>query len=264
MSKVVLITGASSGLGQALAQQLHKEGHIVYGTSRQPAPGTPFRTLRMDVRDNQSVNHALQAIANEQGRLDWLFNNAGISIAAPVEQVKISSAETVIDTNVLGVLRVTKASLPLLRKSTAGKIINISSIGSVVGLPFRGIYCASKAGLDLLSDSLRLELEPFGIQSCTIRAGDIQTNINQSRIKEYDEHDDTYHHRFIRTYEKIEKEVEKGLTAEEAAQKIIKIARTKRLRPTYNIGKFMQKLGIVIKRLAPSNLYEWALKLYLH
>jgi len=263
MSKVVLITGASSGLGHALATQLNRKGHIVYGTSRKAKSGFPYKMLQLDVRDEQSVKAAISSIHSEQGRIDWLFNNAGIGMAAPVEQLSISSAEAVIDTNILGVLRVTKAALPLLRRSTEGKIFNISSIGAVVGLPFRGVYCASKAGVDLISESLRLELEPFGVQSCSIRAGDIQTNINQSRIMEYNTQDPTYKERFERVYEGIEKDVVNGIPAEEVARRIIRIAEKRKLRPYYNIGKFMQKLGIVAKRLTPSSFYEWALKQYL-
>ena len=263
MSKVVLVTGASSGLGKALANQLHTMGHTVYGTSRKARQDCSYPMFVVDVREEPSVNRALDQIYKKHGRLDWLFNNAGIGMAAPLEQLNMQSAEAVIDTNILGLLRVTKAALPYLRQSGEGKVINISSIGAVVGLPFRGVYCASKAGVDLITESLRMEMIPFGVQACSVRAGDIQTNINQNRIREYNAQDATYKERFERMYKDIEKDVVHGIPAEEVARRIIRIAEKKKLRPYYNIGKFLQKLGIVIKRLTPSTFYEWSLKLYL-
>ena len=264
MSKVILVTGASSGLGQSIASQLHHQGHIVYGTSRSPRTEFPFPMLIVDVTKEDSVLQAIQHIKKEQGQLNWLINNAGIGMASPTEQFEMSSAESVIDTNVLGLLRVTKAALPLMRQTAGGKIINISSIGSVVGLPFRGIYCASKAGVDMITESLRFEVTPLGLQACSVRAGDIQTNINANRIREYDAYDDTYKARFESTYKEIERDVEKGISADEVARRIIKIAHQNRLRPYYNIGKPIQRLAIVFKRLLPSSIFEWILKQYLN
>lgn len=264
MPKIIFITGASSGLGRALAEQLHREGHIVYGTSRSKQAALPYRMLVMDVRDEDSVNHAINEVVAEHGRIDWLFNNAGVGMAAPAEQMQMSSAEKVMDTNVLGLLRVTKAVLPVMRQNGGGKIINISSIGSVVGLPFRGVYCASKASVDIITESLRLEVGHFGIQVCSIRAGDIRTNINRHRINEYDPGEEAYRERFEQTYQTIEKEVEKGISPQDAAQYIIRIAHKKQLRAHYNIGWAVQKLGIVVRRFAPYRFYEWALKQYLN
>jgi NAD(P)-dependent dehydrogenase (short-subunit alcohol dehydrogenase family) len=264
MSKVVLITGASSGLGKALATQLHEQGDTVYGTSRSDRNDFPYTMLKVDVLDEQSIHDAIAHIQQVHQHLDLLINNAGIGMAAPVEHLKVESAEAVFDTNVMGMLRVTRKALPLIRLSKKGRIINISSIGAVVGLPFRGVYCASKASVDLITESLRFELKPLGIQVCSVRAGDIQTNVNETRIKEYDAHDMAYKDRFERTYKSIEEDVINGMPVEEVARQIIKISTKKKLRPYYNIGKFTQRLGIIVKRLTPSSFYEWALSQYLN
>jgi NADP-dependent 3-hydroxy acid dehydrogenase YdfG len=141
MAKIVLVTGASSGLGKALANLLHKKGYTVYGTSRNPNPERyAFTLLQMDVQDETSVQHAINQIVTQCGRIDILINNAGIGIAGPVEQLQLSNIKEVLDTNFFGVVRTTQAVLPIMRKTGGGRIINISSIASEIALPYRAIY----------------------------------------------------------------------------------------------------------------------------
>ena len=262
MSKVVLITGASSGLGQALAEQLSEMGYQVYGTSRKPQhKGLPFEMVAMDVRDEASVHRAIAFIIDKEGRLDAVINNAGIGIAGPLEQLRLDNIEKVLDTNVKGPVRVIQAALPHLRRHK-GRVLNISSIGALFGLPYRGVYCASKAAVDLITEALRMELATHGVQACSIHAGDIQTNINSNRIKDYDPQDPTYKESFEQVYADIDKDVDKGLPAGEVARQVIRALEAPRLRRSYTIGKPLQRLSILARRLLPAPLFERIIRGY--
>lgn len=256
MPKIILVTGASSGLGKALALECSRLGYTVYGTSRKPsAAAGPVRMIEMDVRDPDSIRAGLAQILAEAGRLDIVVNNAGIGIAGPLEEMPIEQIEQVLDTNVLGIVRVCQAVLPIMRAQGSGRLFAISSIGARVGLPYRSVYCASKAAVDLITESLRLEAQPFGVQVCGIHAGDIRTNINDHRIKAY-EPEGAYRESFERAYAIIDREVEDGLPAEEAARRIARLFNRKQLQPFYTIGKPLQRLSLVLKRLLPSAWFE--------
>lgn len=217
--------------------------------------------LQMDVCDSQSVQQAVQAVVAEAGRIDVLINNAGIGIAGPLEEVDLKETQQVFDTNVFGVVRVCKAVLPYMRHQKSGRIFTISSIGSRVGLPYRSIYCSSKAAVDLITESLRPEARPFGIQVAGIHAGDIRTNINAHRIKSY-RPDGPYAGPFERTYAMINREVEEGMPATEVAQKIARLIERPYLHPFYSVGKPLQRLSLVLKRVLPGSWFERLLKLY--
>jgi len=262
MHKVVLITGASSGLGQALAGQLAEKGYRVYGTSRRPRENAlPYQMVAMDVQDEASVHSAVASIVKKEGRLDAVINNAGIGIAGPLEQLGLDNIEKVLDTNVKGVVRVIQAALPHLRQSK-GRIVNISSIAALFGLPYRGAYCASKAAVDLITEALRMELAAFGVQACSIHAGDIQTNINANRIRDYDPEDLTYKESFERVYADIDKDVNNGLPAEEVARQVIRALESPRLRRYYTAGKPLQRLSILARRLLPARVFEKIIRGY--
>ncbi len=259
---IVLVTGASSGLGRALAHQFLQQGYTVYGTSRREQPDeNGLRMLQMDVQDARSVEQAIGQIKAREGRLDILVNNAGLGIAGPLEETRLDYAQQVVDTNVLGFLRLLRAVLPLMREQNSGKVINISSIGARFGLPFRGIYCASKSALDIMMEALRYEVEPYGIQSCCIHAGDIRTPINQHRLQSYDP-SGSYVRRFTKVYQMIDEEVENGLPAAQVAEKIVKIAAKKRLKPYYAVGKPLQRLSLTLKKILPDAWFERLLRQY--
>ncbi|RZL98081.1 MAG: SDR family oxidoreductase, partial [Pedobacter sp.] len=159
MSKVVLITGASTGLGESIATYLARRGFIVYGTSRQAGlTNESIHMLAMDVIDPQSIQQVVDQILQQEGRLDVLINNAGLGIAGPVELLSLTDVERVFDTNVFGVIRMVQSALPIMRQQRSGLIINISSIAAEAGLPYRGAYSASKAAVERLTEALRLEL----------------------------------------------------------------------------------------------------------
>jgi len=259
MQKVILITGASSGFGEVIAQHLSSSGHLVYGTSRKiEQAGRPYRTLKMDIGDNASIQGAIATIIAEQGHIDVLINNAGLGIAGPLEHVDIRDIEKVFNTNIIGALRTTQAVLPHMRKQGSGRIINISSIGSENGLPYRGIYSASKAALDRLTEALRLEMAPFGIDACYVQPGGFNTNINNNRIITPLPPDSPYKGSWERCYAIIQDSVSKGLSPAILGPAIEKIIQTPKgkLKRCYRIGKPLEKLSVMLKHILPDGKFD--------
>jgi NAD(P)-dependent dehydrogenase (short-subunit alcohol dehydrogenase family) len=189
MTQCILITGCSSGIGAAMAREFHQRGHTVYATARRlqslaSLQQAGLRTLALDVNDDASIAAALAVVHSEQGRLDMLVNNAGFSQVGAVLDLTRDDLRCQYETNVIAPIAVTRAGLPLLRAAanggsgrTSGPVI--ANIGSIVGLfttPFAGAYCSSKAALHALSDALRMEVAPFGIQVVTVQPGGVQSS----------------------------------------------------------------------------------------
>ncbi len=152
--KVVLITGASSGIGQSIGQYLHHKGFTVYGTSRNPdkISNSVFPLLSLDVRQPTTIEQAVASIIAKSGRIDVVINNAGVGITGPLEEIPTSEIKNNFETNFFGPIEVMKAVLPQMRKQKSGLIINITSIAGYMGLPFRSIYSASKGALEIITE----------------------------------------------------------------------------------------------------------------
>jgi NAD(P)-dependent dehydrogenase (short-subunit alcohol dehydrogenase family) len=185
MSRTILITGCSSGIGASMAREFHRLGHRVYATARRPealdvlASGG-ITTLPLDVNDDASITAALTRVADEAGRLDMLVNNAGFSQVGAVMDLSRDDLRGQYETNVIAPVAVIRAAMPLLRKAVASAgSADVVNIGSIVGLfttPFAGAYCSSKAALHSLSDALRMELAPFGIRVITVQPGGVRSS----------------------------------------------------------------------------------------
>ncbi len=257
MAQVVLITGASSGLGRALCEHLSERGYRVYGTSRKPgAYQVSFPLLTLDVTDPVSIRRAVEQIMAEAGRIDVLVNNAGVGMAAPLEKVAVEDAERLFRINVFGLLQVCQAVLPHMRAAGTGIILNISSIGGTVGLPFRGIYCASKAAVDMLSETLRLEVGRFGIQVASIPAGDMRTPIKDNWIGSYRGEDTTYGREYRIVTQAAEADNAQGMDPRAVAAQLEALIRSDRLGRTKVVGKPLQRLAIIAKRVLPASWFE--------
>lgn len=180
MKKIILITGASSGLGKDFALQLLKEGHIVYGAARRidkmnDIESAGGKAIEMDVTNEEQIKAAVKTIINEQGKIDVLINNAGYAVYGAVETVSTEDAKRQFDVNIFGLANITKEVLPHMRKQNSGKIINISSMGGKMYTPMGAWYHATKHALEGWSDCLRLELQPFNIDVVIIEPGGIKT-----------------------------------------------------------------------------------------
>ena len=261
--QVIFITGTSSGLGKAIAELCNENGHIVYGSSRNPPAENPyFKELKVDVTDQQSVQNAVNYILEKEGRIDIVINNAGLGIIGPIEYLDVADVNKVWHTNVNGLLHVLQAVLPSMRHHNVGKIISISSIASIIALPFRGVYCASKAAGDKIIQSLRMELSGTSISCCSIQAGDIKTSINEHRLKVKQLDDAFYADIVHKTNEHIDKEVNKGMSAMAVASEIYTLIERSKLPVTFTIGKPLQKISLFIKRLLPESLFEKIISSY--
>ena len=167
MSQTVLVTGASSGIGQVIAQLLTERGFTVYGTSRKPT-GT---LIPLDVRSDESV----RACVDRVGTIDVLVNNAGYTLMGSAEETSVDEAKAQLETNFFGVVRMVKAVLPAMRQARAGKIITIGSLAGITAIPFGAFYTASKFALEGYTEALWHELRPFGIHVTLIEPGQVET-----------------------------------------------------------------------------------------
>ena len=183
MSKVVLITGCSTGIGRDLAQRLDQSGYTVVATARrvETLANLPAALkLPLDVTRPESIQQAVDCIIQRFGCIDVLVNNAGYAVRGAVEEVPVEQAQEVFDANVFGVMRMIQAVVPHMRRQHSGRIINISSVVGKLVTPANGVYSSSKFALEGLSDALRLELEPFGIQVVVVEPGSIKTQFHST------------------------------------------------------------------------------------
>jgi NAD(P)-dependent dehydrogenase (short-subunit alcohol dehydrogenase family) len=174
--RIVLVTGASSGIGGAIAARLAKDGHQVFGTSRKGA-GTRdgVEMLTLDVRSDTSVQSCVEELLRKAGRIDALVNNAGYLLSGAIEEATLEEARAQLETNFFGVVRMVKAVLPAMRRARSGHIVTISSLAGLVPVPFWGFYNASKFAVEGYMETLRHELKPFGIRVAMVEPGIIQT-----------------------------------------------------------------------------------------
>ena len=254
---VILITGASMGIGQAIAHHLTQLGHRVYGTSRQAFVGkVAFETLIMDVTSEQSVQEAIQAVVAKEGRLDVLINNAGLGIIAALEEVPDEMIQRVFETNVWGLLRTCRAVLPTMRQQGNGLIINISSVAGMMGLPFRGIYSASKASVEILTETLSIEAKAFGVRVCSVLPGDVKTNINQNRLVAHSAETSPYRALVAQMNAQVNAEVANADDPLYIAKTIEKILNSSAPKLHYIAGAPFQRFAVWLKHRLPSRLFE--------
>jgi NAD(P)-dependent dehydrogenase (short-subunit alcohol dehydrogenase family) len=261
--KVVLVTGGSSGIGRAIGNFLKDKGYTVYGTTRnlQKNQGfTDFELLELDVRKTDTVHTALQMLLKKEGKLDILINNAGIGITGPIEETPNDAIQNAFETNFIGPLNMIKVVLPIMRSQQQGRIINITSIAGKMGLPYRGIYSASKGALDLATEAIRLETGKFGIYISTLAPGDFATNIAAGRFHAPVLQESPYKEPYGRTLQMINDDVDKAGDPVEVAKKVYCILQSKAPKVHYKVGSFMQKFSIVLKKLLPSKVYEKLLR----
>lgn len=258
MSKVVLITGGSSGIGKSVGEFLHSKGFVVYGTSRNPErySNSQFPLLALDVRNVESIQRAVAEVISKSGRIDVVINNAGVGITGPIEEIPTEEIKNNFETNLFGPIEVMKASLPQMRSQKSGLIINITSIAGYMGLPYRGIYSASKGALELITEAMRMEVKSFGIHLTNVAPGDFATNIAAGRFHAPLVKGSAYEIPYGNTLKMMDEHVDSGSNPNEMAEAIYKIIQTANPKIHYKVGVFMQKFSIVLKRILPDNVYE--------
>lgn len=263
MKKVILITGISSGFGKHTAKFLADNGHIVYGTVRKETlTDSKVHQLRMDLTDIESIKKAVSEVLEKEGKIDVLINNAGMHSGGPIETSYIENIKLQMDTNFLGMAYMTREVLPIMRKQGGGTVINLSSIGGLMGLPFQAFYSAGKFAIEGFTEALRMEVKQFNIKVVLINPGDFHTNnsMNRRNCLAPTGTNDPYQEQFIKTLAIIEKDEANGWKPEVLARKIVKIVECKNPRQRYIIASFEQKLAVALKYILPEKLFRMILE----
>lgn len=263
--RVVLITGASSGIGQACARRLAQREYRVFGTSRRPQSGAeePFDMIRMDVTDDASVRQAVATVLERCGRLDVVVNNAGYGLAGSVEDTSIEEAQALFETNFFGLLRVCRAVLPHMREQRAGTIVNVGSLGGLIAQPYSGMYSATKFAVEGLTEALRMEVRPFGIHVVLIEPGDARTAFTANRRPaQASREGSAYAERMRRALTIVEHDEQTGIPAEDVARLLERILRARSPRLRYPVASASQRFAAAAKKVMPGGLFERLLMRY--
>ena len=254
---VVLITGASSGIGLACADYLSETGCNVYRASRTPTGASHPASVQMDVTDDDSVNACVRHVAETEGRIDVVVNCAGFGLAGSVEDTAIEEMKAQFETNVFGAIRVCQAVLPLMRQQQAGLIINISSVGGLISLPFQGIYSASKFALEGAMEALRMEVSRFGIRVVLIEPGDLNTPFTMHRRKAVKAGESiVYRESFEKALAVMERDERNGSSPLAIAHLVGRIINNGSPSCRYVVGSLSERAAIILRALLPSKFYE--------
>jgi NAD(P)-dependent dehydrogenase (short-subunit alcohol dehydrogenase family) len=259
MSNVILITGISSGFGKHTAELLAAKGHIVYGTVRRDEEvSSSVNSLNLDLTNTDSIRQAVQTLIQKESRIDILINNAGMHTGGPIETSPLETIKLQMDTNFMGMVHLTREIIPVMRKQGGGIIINFSSIGGLMGLPFQAFYSAGKFAIEGFSEALRMEVSQFKIRVIMINPGDFHTNNSANRRNFLTQTviNDPYHEQFEKTLAVIEKDEANGWKPVVLARKIVKIVECKNPHQRYIIASLEQKLAVVLKKILPGKWFR--------
>ena len=260
--RTVLITGASSGFGKAIAEALAARGDHVYGTTRQTVPpataSAQVRMLTMDVGDPATVDAAVARMITETGRIDALINNAGFGIAGAIEDTSDAEAHAQFETNVFGLHRVCRAVLPQMRRQNSGRVINLSSLAGLVAVPYQAFYCASKHAIEAYTEALRMEMKPFGIHVSMIEPGDFATSFTDNRRMVAGCAEGSAHFNRCRTAVARMQEDERKFTNLTPVVKTV-LAALASPQPAlrYPVAVPMQRFLVALKPFLPQRLFEY-------
>lgn len=264
---VALVTGASSGIGNACATYLAKRGYKVYGTSRNPSSYAKkadeyFELVQMDVTDEASVRKAVDEILAKEGRIDALLCNAGMGISGSVEDSSLEEIRLQLETNFLGVVRCVKAVLPGMRQAKAGRILVLSSIAGVIGMPFQAFYSASKFALEGFVEALRYEAYPFGVQAALIEPGDFRTGFTDARRPVKAAEGSHYKKLYDAAMGVQVRDERAGHDPLEVAKLAVRLLQKRRLKIRYSVGPAFERFSVVLKRRIPDLLFEFGYRKY--
>lgn len=243
-----------------LAEYFGKKGHKVYGLSRKFTESEYFKSIPTDITDKGAVRNAISEILKSESKIDVLINNAGMGMVGSVEDATKEDILKLFNLNLVGAVQMMSAVLPIMRENKIGKIINVSSIGSEMGLPFRGFYSASKSALDKVTEAIRYEVYPWNIEVCSLHLGDIKTNIAENRLKTAVS--EPYKNVFNKVYALMNAHVGQGTEPLAVAEYIDLLLSKKKWKTHYYCGKFGQKIGVPLKWILSQHFYEKLMRKY--
>jgi short-subunit dehydrogenase len=254
---VVLVTGASSGIGKATAELLSREGFRVFGTSRRPQgkSANGFELLPLEVASDESVARCVESVLQaSRGQIDVLVNNAGTGIFGAVEEVSADEARRLFEVNFFGVMRMTTAVLPHMRSRRSGRIITMSSSGGLASLPFAGIYCATKFALEAYTAALYHEVRPFGIAASAVAPGPVSTSAGDTAMRA-ERVIEEYSPRRQRVDAIGVRHIRNGIDPARVARTILRVIRARKPRPRYSVGMQARATSLG-RRLLPPLAFE--------
>jgi NAD(P)-dependent dehydrogenase (short-subunit alcohol dehydrogenase family) len=257
---VILVTGASAGIGRECANHLASAGWSVVGASRRGTSSSSWRGVSMDVDNDDSVTKVIDEVLAEHGRLDAVLTCAGWGLAGAAENTPMENAKAQFETNFWGSVRVVRAALPKLRAQGGGRIVLMSSIGGILGIPYQSFYSASKFALEGYAESLAYEVAPFNIHVTLVEPGNFKTDFTISRTTVSVDGDDAYDAACEKAIAVMERDERNGADPADVARVVERVVRKKNPPRRVSVGKFDERMGIMGKRLLPFRLFERAAK----
>ncbi|HEX7994823.1 MAG TPA: SDR family NAD(P)-dependent oxidoreductase [Streptosporangiaceae bacterium] len=256
-ARSVLVTGASAGIGLAVADRLHAAGWTVTGASRRGTASAGWTGLVMDVDDDDSVRSGVTAVLERAGGIDALVAAAGWGLAGAVESSSVEEAKAQLETNFWGCVRVVQQVLPAMRQQGGGRIVLVSSIGGAIGIPFQAFYSASKFALEGFGESLAYEVARFGIEVTLVQPGNVKTDFTDSRRMATAARDDqVYGQAAAKAISRMERDERNGVPADQAAAVVEKVLEARRPPRRVSVGKAGERAGLYAKRLLPFRAFE--------
>jgi NAD(P)-dependent dehydrogenase (short-subunit alcohol dehydrogenase family) len=259
--RVALVTGASAGIGRACADRLAGAGWVVVGASRRGTGGTGWAGLVMDVDGDAAVRDGVAGVLKEHGRIDAVVTAAGWGVAGAAEDTSIAEAKAQFETNFWGCVRVVQAVLPSMRERGAGRIVLLSSIGGVIGIPFQAYYSATKFALEGFAESLAYEVAPFGVAVTLVQPGNFATDFTASRkVAESATPDSAYGAAMTKAVALMERDERNGAPPGHVAATVQRVLDARKPPRRVSVGKASERIGIIAKRLLPFRVFESAAK----
>jgi NAD(P)-dependent dehydrogenase (short-subunit alcohol dehydrogenase family) len=269
MDKVVLVTGASAGIGQATATKLAEAGWAVVGASRRGTPADGWTGLVMDVDDDGSVEVGVRSVVDRYGHIDALVTCAGWGLAGAVENTPIADAKAQLETLFWGTARTVQAVLPAMRANKSGRIVLLSSIGGVIGLPFQAFYSASKFAIEGWGEALAYEVAPFGIKVTLVQPGNFRTGFTENRrtltgptkagvpgAGTGQDKEDAYGAAASKAVGIMERDEQNGASPESVAKVVRKVLESSRPPRRVSVGKASERAGLIAKRALPFSVFQ--------
>lgn len=258
---VVLITGVSSGIGLGNAKIFIEKGHHVYGISRRLVALDGLNHYPGDITDSNRISEIIDDIYKKEGKIDILINSAGMGISGAVEDTLVDDAKFMFDVNFFGTFEVTKQVIPIMRENKFGKIVNISSVASILPIAFQTFYSANKAAINLYSEGLNIELKPFNIKVINFLPGDIKTEFTAARKKNTLD-SPVYQSRITKSIATMEKDEQSGMSVEYVSKVMYKNIMKKRP-PLRKVVGLKYKFFVFLARLLPTKLINYIMgKIY--
>lgn len=256
-----VVTGASGGIGRAVARRLREDGCVVYNFSRHPGPDADIRFVACDVTNSAAVEAAFDRVAAEVGRIDVLVNNAGMGISGAVEFTPEAEVRRQMEVNLFGAMACTRQVIGRMRGQGGGKIVFISSLAAIFPIPFQSFYAISKAGVNCFADALGLEVKPFGIETCTVLLNDVRTGFTDSRRKSACG-DEIYGGRIEASVGKMERSERSGMTPECVADAVARLLMRRHLPPHKIVGASNELLGLLYRLLPSAAMLRLLYRIY--